>query len=207
MKTGTTTMNRALTSLGYSVSPDSWKLITSIVKADWASVQKHIDRYDAFEDNPIPQIFKELDAMYPNSKFILTVRDSESWYKSVKYHIDNLRSPMHEWVFGKGFSIPAKNKSHTIRIYEEHIAEVQAHFKDRPDDLLVYDLKNHSDWPVLCDFLNKSIPNADYPHANQSNYKTPKYAGKRFTLRRIRKRLKNPILIFYYNLRGWIPTR
>lgn len=200
-------MNRALSALGYRVSPDSWKLLTPVLHQDWEQVAEHIDRYDAFEDNPIPQIFKELDAMYPDSKFILTVRDSDSWYKSVKYHIDNLRSPMHEWVFGRGRGIPAQNMEHTIRIYEEHIKEVRDYFKNRSDDLLVYDLKEHNNWSALCEFLGLPIPEAEYPHANRSNYKTPKYAGKKLTWRRIRKRVKNPILIFYYNLRGWIPTR
>lgn len=207
MKTGTTTMNRALGALGYRVSPHSWKLLKPIMRKDWDKVKQHIEAYDAFEDNPIPQIFKELDGMFPDSKFILTVRESESWYKSVAHHIEAQVSPMHEWVFGRGKSIPAKDKAHTIRVFEEHNAAVVAYFKDRPNDLLVYDVKEHTDWKSLCDFLDKPIPAADYPHANRSDYSKPKYDGKRWKWRRIRKRLRYPLVIFYYNLRGWIPTR
>lgn len=207
MKTGTTTMNRALSALGYRVSPDSWKLLLPIMKGNWNAIESHIDRFDAFEDNPIPQIYKELDRLYPGSKFILTIRDSQAWYKSVAFHIDDLRSPMHEWVYGRGKGIPAQNEAHTIRVFENHIAEVKEYFKDRPDDLLVYNLKEHNDWSSLCDFLHRKTPDTAYPHANKSDYKQAKYSGKKFKWRRVRKRLKYPFLIAYYNLRGWIPNR
>jgi len=207
MKTGTTTMNRALAALGYRVSPDSWKLLQPIMKGDWKTVKQHIDRHDAFEDNPIPHIFKQLDKEYPGSKFILTIRDSQSWYKSVKFHIDDLRTPMHEWVFGKGKGIPALNESDSIRVYESHIDEVRNYFSERPQDLLTYNVKEHNDWSTLCDFLEQQAPNIDYPHANKSEYGQPKYAGKRFKWRRVRKRLKYPFIITYFNLRGWIPNR
>ena len=207
MKTGTTTMNRALTILGYRVSHNSWKLLRPIMKGDWGRVKRHAQEWDALEDNPIPLIYRELDKMFPNNKFILTVRPSEDWYQSVAHHIGNHRSPMHEWVFGRGKGIPSQNKEHTIRIYENHIAEVKAYFRDRPQDLLVYDLKDHSDWNTLCNFLDQPIPDAPYPHANKSNYAQSKYAGRQYSWRRVRKRLKNPIQLFYYNMMGWIPNR
>jgi len=45
------------------------------------------------EDNPWPLIYKELDKRIPGCKFILTLRDEESWYSSVKRHIDDLKRP------------------------------------------------------------------------------------------------------------------
>ncbi|MEZ4722409.1 MAG: sulfotransferase, partial [Flavobacteriales bacterium] len=117
MKTGTTTMNRALSELGYRVSNKSWRLLMPIVKNDWEKVAEHAELWDALEDNPIPLIYRELDEMFPKSKFILTKRDPEEWYRSVSYHIGDLRSPMHEWLFGKGKGLPKDDKAHTLEVY------------------------------------------------------------------------------------------
>ena len=140
MKTGTTTLNRALSVLGYRVSHNSWKWLKLIVKNDWSSVRQKMDVWDAVEDNPIPLIYKELDQFYPGSKFILTVRDSEKWYNSVSYHIGDMLSPMHEWLFGKGKGLPKNDKTHTLNVFNTHRKKVEDHFKDRPEDLLIIDV-------------------------------------------------------------------
>jgi hypothetical protein len=50
----------------------------------------HIEKYDAFQDAPfsLKTVFAQVDALFQNSKFILTVRDPEEWYESlVKFHM------------------------------------------------------------------------------------------------------------------------
>ncbi len=37
-----------------------------------------VAQYDAFQDNPWPIIYKGLDVKYPDSKFILMLRDPDS---------------------------------------------------------------------------------------------------------------------------------
>ncbi len=207
MKTGTTTQNRALTMLGYRVSNRSWKLLRPILYGDWETVKSHVNGFDAFEDNPVPLIYKELDAMFPGSKFILTVRDPESWYKSVSHHIGSLRTPMHEWVFGRGKGLPKDDKDHTIRIYNEHIAAVKAYFAHRPDDLLIHELETDMSWEKICTFLVQPIPKEPFPHSNKSNYNESKPVKTGISFTSIRKRIKNRIVLIYLNLRGVLPER
>ena len=205
MKTGTTTMNRALTILGYRVSNRSWRLLPAIVKHDWDSVANHAEAWDALEDNPIPQIYEQLDQLFPNSKFILTKRDPEKWYQSVSYHIGQLRSPMHEWVFGKGKGLPKEDKEHTLKVFNQHTDSVLSYFKDRPQDLLVLDVTTDSNWKTLCDFLDISTPTESFPHANQSKFEQSKINQPKQKFKFIKKMVFNPIKIGYYSIMGYLP--
>ena len=82
-KTGTTILANALTILGYKVKDCLG--VTSYAKGDLSSIDMHIfSTYDAFTDTPIPSFYRELDAQFPNSKFILTVRDMDGWKASCK---------------------------------------------------------------------------------------------------------------------------
>ena len=76
---------------------------------------------------------------YPGSKFVLTLRDEEKWYRSVNRHIGDLRSAHHEWIYGRGKGLPMDDKENTIAVYRKHNEEVKAYFKDRPDDFIIID--------------------------------------------------------------------
>lgn len=206
MKTGTTTLNRALSILGYRVSHTSWRWLPEIVKEDWESIERLAQPWDALEDNPIPLIYRELDRLFPNSKFILSVRDEEKWYQSVSYHIGNLPSPMHAWLFGKGKELPKDDKNHTIAVFNGHIEGVKAYFRERPEDLMVVDVTQLSDWTPLCSFLGIDNPNQAFPHANKSKFDTDKHAGFARRFKYWKKRMINPVKIAWYQSRGYLPT-
>jgi len=206
MKTGTTTLNRALSMLGYRVSHNSWKWLKLIVKNDWPGIQQKMDSWDAVEDNPIPLIYKELDALYPRSKFILTEREPEKWYNSVSYHVGDLSSPMHEWLFGRGKGLPRNDKKHTLNVFVKHRENVIEYFKDRPDDLLIIDVTKIENWDVLCAFLGEEIPEAAFPHANRTAYDADKNAGLKRRSKYFKKRILNPLKIWWYNQNHYIPT-
>ncbi len=167
-KTGTSTLRDTLRLLGYTVGDTRYKLLVPILKKDFERVAKDVSRYDAVEDNPYPLIFKELDQLFPGSKFILTMREPESWYKSVKRHIGDLRDPMHEWIYGRGKGLPKDDKENTLRVFNAHNAEVIEYFKDRPDDLLILNFMEGDRWEKLCKFLGHDIPDQDFPHANDA---------------------------------------
>jgi hypothetical protein len=205
MKTGTTTMNRVLTTLGYRVSHDSWKWLPVIMRRDWPALKSLAAPWDALEDNPIPLIYKELDTLFPGSKFILTHRDSERWYQSVSYHIGHLRSPMHEWLFGLNKGLPIQDKAHTLAVYEQHIQSVRAYFKDRPGDLLIVNVSRTSAWDEICAFLNEEVPEAPFPHANRSAFEKDKHAGFGKRLNYWKKKLVYPIRIARLKAQGLIP--
>ena len=87
-KTGTTTLGQAGRMLGLSCTSCSPSLLRQIVKdRDMSSVAEAVGAYDLFEDWPWPLIYKQLDEMFPGSKFILTTRKSEeAWLNSLKKH-------------------------------------------------------------------------------------------------------------------------
>src|SRR5437667_405805 len=79
-KTGTTSLANALQILGYRTKDNMG--VVKYATDDLSSVDLEVvDANDALTDTPIPSFYRALDARYPGSKFILTVRDSEGWRK------------------------------------------------------------------------------------------------------------------------------
>ncbi|GDX52970.1 sulfotransferase family protein [Bacteroidota bacterium] len=198
-KTGTTTIRQALTILGYKIAGNNHNLLLPILHKRFDIILDFIDKVDAVADNPWPKIYKELDIEIPGCKFILTLRDEESWYKSVSSHIGELRNPMHEWLYGKGKGVPKYNKESVIETYRNHLAEVHEYFKNRPEDLLIMDLKKGDGWEKLCAFLNKEIPEIPFPHANKAEARV-----KRTLYFKAKQKLKFFLQINYINMRELI---
>lgn len=150
-------------------------------------------------------IYKELDKKIPGSKFILTIRNEESWYKSVARHIGLLRNANHEWIYGRGKGLPIEDKENTIRVYTDHNKEVVEYFRDRPDDLLVVDFTKGDGWDELCGFLGREIPETPFPHFNKWHDKKSKqpYYGHNKNFRFLRKIIRNSLKIKYIDWRGY----
>ena len=135
-----------------------------------------IDKYDAFQDGPWHNKdvdYKILDKKYPNSKFIILERDDESWirsnehYYSPKYHGD-----WENWEYS--FLINDRwvhDRENIIRerLEYKHIKynEINTYFKNR-DNLLVMNICDGEGWEVLCPFLEKDIPNVEFPKLNDN---------------------------------------
>ena len=165
-KTGTTSLGLALEVLGYSVTGPNGVNDPDISKNVHDMAFALVEQYDAFQDNPWPILYKQLDTKYPRSKFILTVRRSEQWIASQVRHFGTRETPMRAWIYGKG--CPKGNEQLYIQRFEEHTRDVLAHFSDRPQDFLVMDLSAGDGWENLCPFLGKEVPNVPFPHANTS---------------------------------------
>lgn len=197
-KTGTSTLREALKILGYKVKDTSSRALIPILKNNYTKILRMLKNYDAVEDTPWYMIYKELDKLIPHSKFILTIRDEESWYLSVKRHIGDLRSAQHEWIYGKGKGLPKYDKQNTINVYSKHNQEVIEYFKSRPNDLLIIDFTKGEKWDKLCNFLKKDIPNAPFPHYNKTANILQKRGMNKFKF--LRKKIKNNIIIKYVNV-------
>lgn len=179
-KTGTTSLAKALTILGYKTihgdspeEPPYGDMGVSLLKLiDNGDFQlPTIKAYDAFTDNPYFSIWEALDENYPNSKFILTIRDEETWIKScIGFFGGKEVLPMRTWMFGEyadpSLSLEAKNV--WLHKYQAHNQNIMEHFKGRSNDLLVMDLSKESEWKQLCAFLNQPIPKDVFPHENAS---------------------------------------
>jgi hypothetical protein len=165
-KTGTTSLRVALELLGYRVTGPNGVQDPDIGKNVHELAYSLVGQYDAFQDNPWPIIYKELDKKYPGSKFILLLRDSESWVKSQVRHFGTSETPMRKWIYGVG--CPKGYEETYARRFEAHNRKVLEYFIDRPDDLLIMDLAKGDDWKQLCPYLRKSTPNCPFPHANKA---------------------------------------
>lgn len=170
-KTGTTSLARALEILGYKTR--DYIGVTRYIAGDLSSIDpRELDANDAFTDTPIPSFYKQLDARYPNSKFILTTRDMEDWLKSCKKQFKE--------------SLAAKSNEATVQLhtdlydcfvfdpekyangYRRFVNGVLDYFRDRPQDLLVMDLCGGENWEKLCAFLDKPVPDIPFPLTNVS---------------------------------------
>jgi len=167
-KTGTTSLFAALTTLGYRTAAVVGRDLTAEeLAAQGAQLCIDVARvFDAAQDMPWPIFFRELDAAYPGSKFILTVRDSASWFRSIEGHFGANPSELGAFVYGRDAAAPAGARDRYIEVYEAHEAAVRAHFATRPDDLLIMDLAAGDGWEKLCAFLGVDAPGEPFPIRN-----------------------------------------
>ncbi len=120
--------------------------------------------YDAVQDNPWPLFYRELDAAYPGSKFILTVRDPQSWYRSVVRHFGENETPMRRWIYSVG--APAGHRDIYVDRFNAHYEKVRRHFRSRPDDLLEMNFKAGDGWDAIGRFLETNTPKGAFPKLN-----------------------------------------
>jgi hypothetical protein len=166
-KTGTKTLRSALKILGYRVTGPNGVMNKNIARDVHSMTDRLVEKYDAFQDNPWPILYRELDRKYPGSKFILTLRPSDKWISSIVKHFGKWKTPMRKWIYG--VAAPAGNESIYVRRYEKHNKEVPEYFKDRPEDLLVFKMSEGDGWEQLCPFLGHPIPNKTFPHVNKAD--------------------------------------
>lgn len=155
-KTGTTSLNAALQMMGY--------------RAEHAiSDFSEIDKLDAVTDE-LARDYPALDQKYPGAKFILTVRELESWLKSCAHHF---RHPIpeehpHAAYIKSIYGTTVYDEAAFRRAYQRHYDQVAQYFAERPGDLLVLDVCGGEGWSKLCPFLGKPAPSAPFPRENVS---------------------------------------
>lgn len=162
-KTGTSSLDQALSILGYRNV--HWLRASVPPKEGWIEYIRKCP-FDAFSDSPmyLDDLFKEIDKAFPGSKFILTLRDPESLARSWENYF--IISP---------WSIDNEDDRNTIvNMYKNHKKNVIEYFKDRTDDLLIIDIIGGDGWKKLCEFLNKPVPDTAFPRKRVAKYHTKK---------------------------------
>lgn len=108
----------------------------------------YFDMENIYLDPPIYiglSFFKDLDREYPNSKFILNIRDKDCWIKSRCSHIDVNTKLKYIDVLCQRYNMTEEQViSKWSHEWDEHHKAVLEYFKDRPNDLLVFDIDNDS---------------------------------------------------------------
>jgi hypothetical protein len=168
-RTGTTSLTRALEILGYRAKHCPHFYLDA--GGQLCVSPEQIEQYEALTDEPVALIYRTLDQQYPHSRFILTVREMESWLTSR----ENNSRAMNEW-WAKNPAVPVLHtalfgtamfeREPYAQAYRKYVDGVYACFRDRPDDLLVMDICAGEGWEKLCPFLGKPVPEVTFPRRN-----------------------------------------
>ena len=193
-KTGTTTIEAILSSLGYKIGNQEKgeMLLQEWAIRDFKPIVKLCKTADAFQDIPFSNDFtyEILDYAFPNSKFILTVRNNkDDWYNSLtRFHTkvigkdrlptaDDLKEfsycykgfiwEENKFKYGIDESTLYDYKIYTDQ-YEKHNYRVKEYFKYRPEDLLVLNVAENDAMEKLFLFLGVEYSGETMPHLNSS---------------------------------------
>ena len=141
-------------------------------KADWDAAH---GGYRSAVDWPTAAFWKELSAIHPDARFILTVRDPEKWHESFSGTILQLLSTIDEApeavrpflemgkrVTGKSGIAAGMSRDELIGAFRNHCDAVKASIPE--NCLLVYEVKQG--WAPLCEFLGKPVPDEPFPKTN-----------------------------------------
>jgi len=195
-KTGTTTMNAALTELGFTCYDflengyylnEEWEKIT-LEGGTVEDFRKMYENVDACMDTPCCFFWEEILEAFPDAKIIFGKRKSEDeWWRSLRNQMlvnSDIRLRLMSWL-SPTFS---KMCNHGINISRACFGVFYTNFYSLCDNELLfkkayrmhndYLLKNapkdkllvinfEDGWEPLCKFLNVPVPNTPFPHTNK----------------------------------------
>ena len=158
-RTGTLSLTNAMSILGYK-------------SCHFPDTLDKVRKFDCLTDTPVAAFFRKLDRDYPNSKFILTLRDVPSWLDSCEAlwaahqkDFEGFVNEIHLKLYGRlDFDRNSFTKSYYL-----HMLDVISYFEGR-EDLLLMDICKGDGWEVLCPFLGKQVPTVNFPHVNAREF-------------------------------------
>lgn len=192
-KTGTTSIQAALSILGYRCRHNPMDFRAQAMRGCY--------RFDPVEDwdalsNFGEHFYPQLDLEYPGSRFILTTREKESWLDSVErqfskfdglgpsqslryrdvffsrhllmravaYFLGHYFEPRLAHVRLDIFGSYLFHRHLYSRVYDLHLAAAREYFQDRQADFLEFHVETDAGWDKLCDFLGCAAADEDFPH-------------------------------------------
>ncbi|MBD2090787.1 hypothetical protein H6F67_13080 [Microcoleus sp. FACHB-1515] len=183
-RTGTKSLTSALYALGVNAVhyPDDETTLRELAAGNhnFSLLQK----YDGITDITVSVFYPQLDKLFPDSKFILTVRDKEAWLKSMEQHWSGRPAfaDVDENGFGKETHMQIRrllratvygcyefNRDRMSYVFDQHIKNVTEYFKDRPDSLLVLDICGGEGWEELCAFLGTPAIDQPFPYTKKQS--------------------------------------
>ncbi|KAK5104835.1 hypothetical protein LTR62_003148 [Meristemomyces frigidus] len=153
-KTGTSSIGDALALVGYKRL--GWKdirsrhLVHTWANGDFAALVDQTRYYDAFEDLPWPYMYRHLAELYPDAKFILSLRrDEQTWLRSMRRHVG--RGSWQPYSYFYGTAEVDGNEAVVLQSYRNHTANVRHYFQHQPHryaELVIDD--GDANWNALC---------------------------------------------------------
>ncbi|NQZ07010.1 MAG: sulfotransferase family protein [Algicola sp.] len=163
-RTGTTSISVALLELGLSV-------------AHTAFTKQAVKMADAISDAPCFSDYQQLDALFPDAKFIYLSREMNKWLPSITMLLEKM-APHLEPKTGRFNPILKRSFHHTFAVklplthdtlvecYLRHQQAVMEYFKDRID-LLSIDISEPGSLLKMKQFLGmKAEGSSDFPKLN-----------------------------------------
>jgi hypothetical protein len=135
-----------------------------------------LSEFQAVTDLPVAPFYAQLDELYPESKFVLTLREKDAWLRSCEMHWRLMSQwwhnfpqfkKFHEFISACVYGTHNFNRSRFSFVYDMHVRNVREYFKGRRGDLLLMDICGGDGWEKLCAFLGMPVPDAAFPHANE----------------------------------------
>jgi len=171
-KTGTTSLGYCLRRFGYKHQTFDMDLALKVKRKLIDEVMKEAEKHESFEDWPWFLLYKEFDQKFPNTKFILTLRqDTATYVRSLQGHHDRegIRDKdfikPYWWDEVQGMDPHEWDYEKSAQRYEHHNRAVLDYFQGRIDkDLLVVCWEKGDGWDRLGQFLNKRTPIEPFPH-------------------------------------------
>ena len=176
-KTGTTSVGDALALLGYKRI--GWKdirsrgLVHTYIHGDLSALLEQTHYFDAFEDLPWPFVYREMAELFPDAKFILTLRrDEETWVSSMRRHMERGHWKPAEAFYGA--QMVEGNEGIVLNAYRNHTKGVREYFEGTPEkyvELVVDD--GDRNWELLCRVAkcpDGVVPTVAFPRSNTAEH-------------------------------------
>lgn len=165
-RTGTTSVSAALLNCGLKVAH------TALTKESFRLA-------DAISDTPCFCDYRQLDKLFPRSKFVYLDRDITSWAPSIRMLLTKMQpyldkphhfNPVLKRCFSDTFELKNEidnlSDTHLSYCYQKHQHQVFEYFSKR-NDLLCININHKSSLSDLNSFLEIPLPTTgEFPHLN-----------------------------------------
>lgn len=165
-KCGTTSVHRALGILGFKSHhcEDPDRLLKIHLEGGVASDPLLGEDNTAWNDLPIPFMYRALYEAFPGDIFLFVRRDPASWVDSLRRHFqEHWSGPLPIHTLAYGYPIKASNfdERACLRAYERLYQDILGFFRGRGNFNLIEfgDLS----WRTLCEAVGRPEPGALFP--------------------------------------------
>ncbi|UCH11262.1 MAG: hypothetical protein JSU61_05070 [Fidelibacterota bacterium] len=179
-RTGTSSLNVALNMLlvrtiHYPIDRTTYQELTT-GQYDLTILEK----FDGITDVTVVPYYRQLDRHYPGSKFILTLRDVDSWLVSLerwytdprrlkRFYRNNLKGAIRRFLRASTYGIYHFQEERMRDVYHQHHEAVRSYFAGREGNLLEMNIFEGDGWEKLCPFLGRPEPEEEFPNWQQDH--------------------------------------
>jgi len=176
-RTGTRSLTVALHTLGFDTVhyPIDRATLDTLTRGD--ARFSLLDHYDGITDITIVPYYKDLDRAWPGAKFVLTVREEESWLRSCRDHWakglmnhngesdeHRLRGEIQRFIRVAVYGSEEFDEDRFRHAYRCHVDSVLRYFEGRERDLLILNIAAGDGYERLAPFLGVAAPGQPFPH-------------------------------------------